>query len=106
MMSGIVMDTVPNSIKKKADIIDGRMKNIETQWTQISKAIDDTRAYWEGEAQKVHLRYGQDSGEDVRVILDEMKSGFYEIMRIAGGKDAIEEEAAKEHDALPGYFLI
>ncbi len=77
------------------------VRQIERHWERISRIINGTRNYWEGDASNAHIRIYKDVEGDVNAIMARLKQNPVKLQQMAGVYEEAEAGAEAVSNNLP-----
>ena len=101
----IVLKVDTNIMKDQSNLVRNDVKNIERHWKSISKLINGTRNYWEGEASDAHIKLFRDMEADVEKVIARLNENPVKLQQEAGVYEAAEQAAAAEGNSLPNELF-
>lgn len=86
-------------IKAQSGLMLDDIREIEMHCKEISRLIDLSRGYWEGDAADAHIRIYKDAESDIEEGSSNIKEGLMNLRKEAGineTESGIEADSAKE----------
>lgn len=100
-MAGIKLKVSPDSLKSKAQEIDGQINRVESYWNQISQLIKNSKSYWVGDASDEHQKYRNDVEDDVTQVIKRLREHPKDLLKMADVYEKTESELVKQTSSLP-----
>lgn len=105
-MAGIELKVAPDTLKAKAQEIQGQIARFEAYWNQLAQIVQNTKGYWVGDASNSHQKQFKDYQEDVKRIINRLKEHPEELLEMADIYTKAEQEAIRIAQTLPDDVII
>lgn len=105
-MAGINLKVTPDTLKAKAQEIEGQISRFESYSNQLAQIIKNSKGYWVGDASNSHQKQFADYQEDITRIIKRLKEHPEDLLKMADLYETAETEAAKIANALPDDVIL
>lgn len=105
-MAGIVLKVNPDSLKAKAQEIEGQINRMESYWRQMSQLIQNSKGYWVGDASESHQKYKREVEEDVQKVIKRMREHPEDLLKMADLYEKTESNVVGLTQTLPDDVII
>lgn len=100
-MADIQLKASPDDMRAKAQEITDQVSRMENCWNRICSLIENSKAYWQGDASEYHRKHLKDHEGDVAAMLKRLKEHPEDLQKMAGIYVEAEEKASQIAFALP-----
>ena len=105
-MAGFELKVSPDTLKAKAQEVQGQINAFEKQWNQLSQLVTKTKGYWIGKASDLHQKQYKEYQDDVELVIKRLKEHPVDLMKMAQVYDEHEQKAVAIAQSLPDDVII
>jgi WXG100 family type VII secretion target len=105
-MAGIELKVSPDTLKSKAQEIQGQIDRFESYWNQLNQIVVNSKGYWIGDASNSHQKQLKDYQDSVKRITKRLKEHPEDLLKMAEIYTEAEENATKIANKLPDDIIV
>lgn len=105
-MEQIRIRVATSALEERANATEQRIKDVRSRFERMGQIVQNSRNYWEGEANEAHRREFQEYQDDIEEALARFMENVTDLRKIANVYQEAESETENLSQDLPLDVII